>query len=72
MKSKEKKITYKQLLSYVNYLENKLNYNINILSKTVDHYIRFNKHDKKFMKYLEKTVNKDEKQSTEKDIKSAL
>ena len=56
----------------MNYLENKLNYNINILSKTVDHYIRFNKHDKKFMKYLEKTVNKDEKQSTEKDIKSAL
>ena len=67
--SKPKKATYKDLMNYVNYLENKLNFNVNVLSKTMDHYIRFNKHDKKFMKYLEKVTPKNEK---EQDIKKDI
>ena len=48
----KKKVTYNQLMSYIDFLENKLNFNINVLSRTIDHYIRFRKDDKKFMKYL--------------------
>ena len=65
--SKIKKATYKELMSYVSYLENKLNFNVSVLSKTMDHYIKFNKDDKKFMKYLEKVVP-----DNEKDIKKDI
>ena len=59
-KSKKKKVTYNQLTSYVNFLESKLNYNINVLSKTLDHYINFKKDDKKFANYLEKKYPKND------------
>ncbi len=57
-----KKATYNQLMSYVNFLESKINYNINVMSKTLDHYIRFKKDDKEFMDYLQKTMGKEQKE----------
>lgn len=56
---KQKKITYKQLMSYVDFLEKKINYNVNILSRTFDLYIKYKKDDKAFLKYLKDKENQE-------------
>tara|TARA_R100001463_G_scaffold46825_2_gene95515 strand:- start:871 stop:1092 length:222 start_codon:yes stop_codon:yes gene_type:complete len=49
-------------MSYVNFLESKVNYNINVMSKTLDSYIRFKKDDKEFMNYLKETIGNEQKE----------
>ena len=52
--TKKKKLTYNELMSYVNYLERKLTYHINTLNKTVELYIDFKKDGPKFTTFIEK------------------
>ena len=56
---KQKKVTYKQLMSYVDFLEKKLNYNVNVLSRTLDLYIKFKKDDKAFLMHLKSKENQE-------------
>jgi hypothetical protein len=76
-KNSKEKLTYKQMLSYMDFLNNKMNNKfvdidnaINGLGYYLKTYVEFSKKDKKFIKFLDKKQKEAEKLGSDAQIET--